>query len=158
MAQSTLNAAFRARLLTDFFYNMANYNSFGERNITTGGAALAVTDQRGSANFRLLARNSGLQTIGSTDPYIPTTTNSGQNPNWEVQGSKLVYIGPPIELTVTQAATVVDIIVQYRKVTTSSLTGDPVTEDTNFVLFPVNISFSEPNGTIVINQLEFELE
>ena len=167
MAQSTLNAAFRERLLTDFFYNMANYNSFGERNLTSGGAALAVTDQRGSANFRIIAQRTdtsggGVPTfvpIGFSDPYIPTTSDAGQTPNWEVQGTKLVYIGDPIEVTVTQAATVSRIVVEYRKVVTSSTTGDPTFEDTTFVAFePLSITFSEPNGTLVINQLEFELE
>jgi hypothetical protein len=158
MAESTLNAAFRTRLLTDFFYNMANYNSFGERNITSGNESLAVTDQRGSANFRIVARDSGLQTVGSIDPYIPTTTNSGQDPNWEVQGTKLVYTGPAVEIDISQPTTVVDLLVQYRKVTVSSLTGNPTTVDTTFVLFPVNLVFAEANGKIVINNIEFELE
>ncbi len=167
MAQSTLNAAFRNRLLTDFFFNMANYNSFGERNLTSGASAQAVVTQRGSANFRIIAQETdtsggGAPTfvpIGFTNPFIETTTDFGQIPNWEVQGTKLVYIGPPIELTITSAATITRLVVEYRKITTSSTTGDEQSDDTTFVVFePLSITFSEPNGTLVINQLEFELE
>lgn len=163
MSTSTLNQSFKERLWKDFYYNMANFDSFGVP-INLGAADLARVAQRGSANFRLLARDSGLQTLGSTEPYIPTTVGSSSNltENWRINlsggNAELYYQGPPIEISIGSAGTVVDIVVQYRKIITSSTTGNEVMENTNFVTFPINVTFAEPNGTIVVNQLEFELQ
>ncbi len=163
MAQSTLNSAFRARLLTDFYYNLVQFDSFGDAiSIGTGFERYRM---RGSANFILQARGSGLNILGSTVvPSILGTFTNNLTPQWEIQGSKLVYIGGPIEIDIATASTVVDLNVLYSKVTQSPSVVSGGTEipeqvtNTAFVLFPVNIVFTEANGKIVINNIEFELE
>lgn len=163
MAQSTLTSAFRTKLFAKF---LEGYSEGAPTNV--GNAHFIVRAQRttnpggGSPVFETVAQSfipnivTGAGAINHVieDHYQVSTLGNGN--------VKLTYTGDPVELDIPTATTITRLVVVLRENvgTISTPTTISQTEDMEFIdvaAFGVSVVFTEPNGTLVINQLEFEI-
>ena len=164
MAQSTLTSGFRTKLFEKFLegYSQGTPSSVGNAHFIvrairqdTGGAPGAVATVAQSFIPRLISVNQSLINYVIQDHYQVSTLSNGN--------VKLTYTGDPVELEIPIATTIIRLDVVLRERLgggTSTNTGIDATdamEFTTVATFPVNVQFTEPNGTLVVNQLEFEI-
>lgn len=161
MAQSTLTAPFRTKLFEKFL----------------DGYSQGVPSNIGNGHFIVRAqRTVGTLPDGFTPDYetvaqtfIPNIVTSQGAINHVIKDHfqvstlangnvKLSYTGDSVELDIPIATTITRLVVVLREVTNSSETT--ITGPGTFIdvaTFPVSVVFTEPNGTLVVNQLEFEI-
>jgi hypothetical protein len=163
MAQSTLTSAFRTKLFQKF---LEGYS--GDTNTAVGNAHFIVRAQRttnpggGSPVFETVAQSfipNIVTQAGAINHVIEDHYQISTLANGNV---KLTYTGDPVELDISIATTITRLVVVLRERLsgTNTLTNIDQTQDMDFTdvaAFPVSVVFTEPNGTLVVNQLEFEI-
>ena len=163
MAQSTLTAPFRTKLFEKFLEGYSQGFASNEGNAhfivrairqDTGGAPGAVATAAQSFIPNIVTSAGAISHV-IQDHYQTSTLGNGN--------VKLSYTGDPVELEIPIATTIIRLDVVLRERVgggTSTSTGIEATDGMEFTTvatFPVNVQFTEPNGTLVVNQLEFEI-